>query len=65
MRERTQVSQVLRAKSWESEVLAKASRGYGSLDEEDLVIRYAAMRLGRIFFRNPASTNENRESEGE
>ena len=62
---RKKSTQALKAISWESEVLTKASMGYGSLDEEDRVIRYAAMRIACVFARNTASIAGDRETEVE
>ena len=46
-------NKALNAISLEAEVLAKASEGYGSLDEETLIIRYAAMRIARMYVGHP------------
>ena len=53
IRKPTQDNKALKAISLESEVLAKASEGYGSLDEETPGVRYAAIRIARIYMRNP------------
>ena len=45
-------NKALNAISLETKVLAKSSEGYGSLDEEALVVRYAAMRIARIYVRH-------------
>ena len=42
---------VISAITLESEVLAKASEGYGSLDEETPGVRYAAMHVTRIYMQ--------------
>ena len=46
-----QDNKALKAISLETEVLAKASEGYGSLDEEALALRYAAIRIASILVR--------------
>ena len=43
----------LKAISWESEVLAKASEGYGSLDQEPAALRYAAKHVVQIYLQLP------------
>ena len=42
------------ATSLETDVLSKASIGYGSLDDEALMVRYAAMRVVRIYLKHQA-----------
>ena len=44
----------LNAISLETDVLSKATEGYGSLDDEAIVIRYAATHVVRIYLRHQA-----------
>ena len=49
-----QHTNALKAISWESEVIAKASEGYGSLDQEPAALRYAALHIAGIYMRHKA-----------
>ena len=51
VRKPTQDMKAISAITLESEVLAKASEGYGSLDEETPGVRYAAMYVTRIYLQ--------------